>query len=739
MMQLSLKFSLPFFIVCVFAPCLLAGQSSTSVGQSSPEQYLRSLFYRGDSAFFERDSEALVTVEGASLESRAWFVSQAEYGKTFFRALSLLDGMMKQSPQNPWTLAAQTFFTSDIEYAVSLCEKATAHDAREDILLLCATGAGGQVKTSEDGAIFKEFLERHQEKFEASAQALAVEGNALRDMHHALEHKEYSDDASALYDRALKMDPLNIVALGGKVRDLCARKQYKEATQLVEHSPSPLISESLHIEYFYWAVPNLEELGKEEKALRIEVDGRKMLEYGEPSDSYAHFFVSKLGEFSKPQADAIVDLILQRYPNSKAGEWARMNRALGNLDPEHVESAPPETRKQVAAQLVAYLNRTTSRGETAESTAVWTLAEIAHYGDASTEQLFQVANSISRENALPLVQSLADHKAHLPELELIASAQTENLLREAEQNSLVWHSDLPEWKAFNLKRFWEGVANWEDALGWVYLQQGRVNDAEQKLITAEKLLDMDVGQGPGKFLDGSMDLLTHLGRLYTAKGDYSKAEDYLGRAMSVEYDYADEHPATAAYKELYLRQHGSSEGLDKYMAVAYDKERTRRKNLVLKERIADARPIPPFKLTTIDGKTVSSDELKGKVAVINFWGVWCGPCLYELPEIQSFYEKYKDNPNVVFLTIDSGDGQAQVKTFMKGKKYTFPILMEGNYVSTARIQGFPTTWFVDRNGKKVFERSGGTKRVVEEFSWLVEALTESQSESTGRGAAAKPR
>jgi len=131
----------------------------------------------------------------------------------------------------------------------------------------------------------------------------------------------------------------------------------------------------------------------------------------------------------------------------------------------------------------------------------------------------------------------------------------------------------------------------------------------------------------------------------------------------------------------------------------------------------------PFKLRTLDGKTVNSADLKGKVVVINFWGTWCGPCKFELPAIQSFYEKYKNDSGVVFLTIDHNDSLTTLKQFMAAKKYTFPVLIEERYVDDSGVMGFPTTWFVDREGKIAFEKVGSSRRIVDEFTWRIEDLT----------------
>ena len=75
-----------------------------------------------------------------------------------------------------------------------------------------------------------------------------------------------------------------------------------------------------------------------------------------------------------------------------------------------------------------------------------------------------------------------------------------------------------------------------------------------------------------------------------------------------------------------------------------------------------------------------------------------------------------------YLTVDAYDGLDTVKQFMKDKKYSFPVLMEDGYLSAADVNAFPTTWFLDPDGRKAFEKVGSSKRVQEEFTWRVEAL-----------------
>ena len=56
------------------------------------------------------------------------------------------------------------------------------------------------------------------------------------------------------------------------------------------------------------------------------------------------------------------------------------------------------------------------------------------------------------------------------------------------------------------------------------------------------------------------------------------------------------------------------------------------------------------------------------------------------------------------------------------KGYTFSVLLDDGYVNKAGIQGFPTTWFLNREGQIAFLKLGWTKELEEEFGWRIEAL-----------------
>src|SRR5690242_13240843 len=61
---------------------------------------------------------------------------------------------------------------------------------------------------------------------------------------------------------------------------------------------------------------------------------------------------------------------------------------------------------------------------------------------------------------------------------------------------------------------------------------------------------------------------------------------------------------------------------------------------------------PAMIVQTIDGKTIDLQRQKGKVVFINFWATWCPPCRAEMPSVNAFYRKVKNDPNIIFLSVD---------------------------------------------------------------------------------------
>lgn len=84
---------------------------------------------------------------------------------------------------------------------------------------------------------------------------------------------------------------------------------------------------------------------------------------------------------------------------------------------------------------------------------------------------------------------------------------------------------------------------------------------------------------------------------------------------------------------------------------------------------------PAFTLHSFTDSQVSLANFQGKVVLLDFWEVWCGPCIQDLPKIQRLYDDYKDKGLQVLGIMNDLKQLDPAQQMLKNKKYTFPMLM----------------------------------------------------------------
>ena len=182
------------------------------------------------------------------------------------------------------------------------------------------------------------------------------------------------------------------------------------------------------------------------------------------------------------------------------------------------------------------------------------------------------------------------------------------------------------------------------------------------------------------------------------------------------------NPNRAALRAVYAKKRGSSDGYDAFFAGLADVDRANRKAAIAKTRAEKPAPLREFSLKTLDGQVVSPASLRGKTAVINTWGMWCGPCVAEMPEFQKLATKFAGDSTVKILTIDNDPNTDELRAWMAKKGYTFTTLIDDGHLKRSGIDTYPTTWFVDPSGRIVFTKTGWSEQLVEEFTWRVEMI-----------------
>ncbi len=116
----------------------------------------------------------------------------------------------------------------------------------------------------------------------------------------------------------------------------------------------------------------------------------------------------------------------------------------------------------------------------------------------------------------------------------------------------------------------------------------------------------------------------------------------------------------------------------------------------------DAAPLSTFVL--LDGSSQTTQQLKGKVTLVNFWATSCTTCVGEMPQVISTYDKYKDKGYDTIAVAMSYDPPSYVVNFAQTRKLPFKVAID-NTGAVAKawgdVQLTPTTYIVDKQGQIV--------------------------------------
>ncbi|MFC0298351.1 TlpA disulfide reductase family protein [Geobacillus jurassicus] len=111
---------------------------------------------------------------------------------------------------------------------------------------------------------------------------------------------------------------------------------------------------------------------------------------------------------------------------------------------------------------------------------------------------------------------------------------------------------------------------------------------------------------------------------------------------------------------------------------------------------------PDFALRTLDGKEVRLSDLRGKRVIVNMWATWCPPCRAEMPDMQKFYERYKDEGvEIVAVNLTQSEKQLeQVARFIQEYGITFTVVLDekGEVSRQYQAHAIPTSYLIDSQG-----------------------------------------
>ena len=186
--------------------------------------------------------------------------------------------------------------------------------------------------------------------------------------------------------------------------------------------------------------------------------------------------------------------------------------------------------------------------------------------------------------------------------------------------------------------------------------------------------------------------------LYDIFDRIERYEDMLEIFKVAEQLHPDEQPILARLTFIYKKL-GNIE-----LAEAYERKFDPTYELF-------GKPVPDFSATDLDGNSISLQNYHGKVVLLDFWAVWCGFSVEEMPDIKKVYDTYKDEGfDIVGVNLD--DEEAILRGYIKENDIHWRQVFdtaagEDSLVQQYGINGVPELWLIDREGKLITHKARG--------------------------------
>ena len=102
-----------------------------------------------------------------------------------------------------------------------------------------------------------------------------------------------------------------------------------------------------------------------------------------------------------------------------------------------------------------------------------------------------------------------------------------------------------------------------------------------------------------------------------------------------------------------------------------------------------------FEVEDVQGRPLRSEELAGRIVIIDFWATWCAPCLRELPELVEYHQHLEGRKDVTLLSFNVTDERADLETFLAEKQIPFRVFLGDDLIGPYELVAFPTKLVID--------------------------------------------
>jgi thiol-disulfide isomerase/thioredoxin len=247
------------------------------------------------------------------------------------------------------------------------------------------------------------------------------------------------------------------------------------------------------------------------------------------------------------------------------------------------------------------------------------------------------------------------------------------------------------------------AGKWRDDIdrgyGRAYVLEARASSALGRAAEALEIARKSYSVYP------TAEAAREIGRLLVKAGKEEEAARSYAEAFAIpdpRNREADRAADRVRLGELYRKLKGSETGLGDLILDAYDRttEAARERELKLRQLDPNARLTDPmdFTLTDLDGGKLALSSLRGKVLILDFWATWCGPCRVQHGLYEQVKTRFKDRPEVAFLSISTDEDRATVPDFVAENHWDRKVYFEDGLAGMLQISSIPTAILINRQG-----------------------------------------
>ena len=248
-------------------------------------------------------------------------------------------------------------------------------------------------------------------------------------------------------------------------------------------------------------------------------------------------------------------------------------------------------------------------------------------------------------------------------------------------------------------------------LGWALYQQGRYSEALAELQRAVAICEKEA-------------IVSRY--IYFRLGQTLEKLNRRDRALEAYFNgiaWEDREEATlAAISSLYLRMHGSIDGLETL-------KRTRVNDLLSARAAAEEdlvrtvdEDLGRFEPVDDHGRPFDVIQYRGKIVIVEFWAIWCGVCRLTMRQTDELQRKLADQVVVIAWSSDAEQEHAQAVQFIKQMRYSFITVFGAENRRSLHIPFLPARLIIDRTGRVRVMEFGYTAVSAAKFEQKLKAI-----------------